>query len=233
MIVQAAGSSLFLIRQPDHAALAREVMEHWTADDFPGTSRRDSLMHAIQEHDNGWRELDASPIVDVSSGQILDFITAPAEVRQSVWPRGVGRLADDPWAAALVAQHAVHVYGRNRSVASWTPFFAAMEALRDRHVEAAGQTLNVLFADYLFLRVADLISLAFCNAWTDEQRHEQYVIGSDGSHLTIAPDPFDGATVPLSVHARVLPHRRFAGSADAEAAFVNAPELLLSGTISA
>lgn len=207
-------------------------MEHWVADDFRRAPRLASILHAIEEHDNGWRELDAAPIVDDRTGQILDFITAPADVRQGVWPRGVGRLAHVPWAAALVAQHAIHVYDRYRPDAAWTPFFATMEALRAQHVRAANLTIDLLTTDYLFLRVADLISLVFCNAWTGPERHEQYVIRNDGSRLTIEPDPFRGDVVPLTVRARELPRRTFQGAADAEQTYRQAPEVILSGTIS-
>ena len=60
--------------------------------------RRDAILHAIAEHDNGWAEGDAAPSVNPATGQIFDFISAPIAVRQGVWPRGVARLAGDPWA---------------------------------------------------------------------------------------------------------------------------------------
>ena len=91
-------------------------------------------------------------------------------MRHGVWPRAIARLADDPWAAALVAQHAITVYDRFRSEAEWTPFFADMEAARDAMVRASGMPLDDLAADYPFVRLGDLISLVFCTGWTDAQR---------------------------------------------------------------
>jgi hypothetical protein len=38
--------------------------------------QRAAILTAIDEHDNGWREPDSSPIVD-GMGRILDFIAAP------------------------------------------------------------------------------------------------------------------------------------------------------------
>ena len=61
----------------------------------------------------------------------------PHGVRTGVWPRGVERLSDRPYTAALVAHHAVFVYDRYRADAQWLPFFAEMSALRDRHLAAA------------------------------------------------------------------------------------------------
>src|SRR3954463_4207109 len=105
MIVRTYRDRLQLITQPDHAQLARRIMEHCVAlADHP---RRNAIMLAIAEHDNGWAEPDAAPTVDLSTGRIADFITAPTAVRQGAWPRAVARLAHSPWAAALVANHAV------------------------------------------------------------------------------------------------------------------------------
>ena len=96
MIVRTTESSLLLIAQPDHAVLARQIMERWQTGGLPGEPRRASILHAIEEHDNGWREIDAAPVLDGATGRVLDFITIPADTRQAVWPRGVGRLAADP-----------------------------------------------------------------------------------------------------------------------------------------
>src|SRR4029453_16164813 len=89
MIVRDAGSTLQLITQPDHAVLARQIMERRLAAEVPPPPRRASILHAIGEHDNGWIEPDASPIVDPVSGRILDFISAPLRASPRVWPRAV------------------------------------------------------------------------------------------------------------------------------------------------
>ena len=129
MIVRSSGSEIELITQPDHAQLARRVMEHSRAlHDHP---RRNRILHAIGEHDNGWAELDAEPSVNGETGEIFDFIHAPAAARQAVWPRAVARLAADPWAAALVAQHALTAYDRYRSDPEWTGFFDEMTRTRE------------------------------------------------------------------------------------------------------
>jgi len=232
MIVRAAsGSALHLITQPDHAALARRIMNFWIADGFPETPRRASILHAVAEHDNGWRDVDQTPIVDDESGAIRDFITAPLAVRQGIWPRGVGRLAEDPWAAALVAEHAVFIYSRWRGNTDWAGFFTQMETLRDRFVAAAGLTLGEVTHDYLFLRVADLMSLAFCNAWTDVMEMGRYKISARGDVVTVEPDPFGGKTVPLEIEARELPAKKWT-TREAAAAFAAAPRVTIKGVAS-
>src|SRR2546427_79192 len=142
-----------LITQPDHAHLARTIMEHCVP--LAARPRRAAVLHAIAEHDNGWAEEDAAPTVNPNTGTVVDFVSAPLSVRHAVWPRGIARLADDPWAAALVAQHAITVYDRFRPEAEWTSFFAEMEAARDAMLHTSGIPPGDLASDYVFVRVGD------------------------------------------------------------------------------
>ena len=140
MIVRPVHDGLQLITQPDHAHLARRIMVHCVP--LAARPRRDAILHAIGEHDNGWAEEDAAPTVNPNTGSVADFVSVPLSVRHGVWPRGVARLADDPWAAALVAQHALTVYDRFRSDAEWTPFFDEMAAARGAMLRVSGMPLN-------------------------------------------------------------------------------------------
>jgi hypothetical protein len=220
VIIQTRTGSLLLITQPDHAALSAAIMRHWLDGGLPTHPRRDSILRATGEHDNGWREVDASPLVDGTSGGLLDFMSAPADVRRAIWPRGVEHLAADPWAAALVAQHAVHVYRHYRDDASWAGFFTEMEAARDRHLrQADGLSLDDLLQDYFFVRMGDLLSLTFCNGWSEGPEQPGYAIRLDGSRLVVTPDPFRGETLVLSVRARELPNKYFESQQDAARAF--------------
>jgi hypothetical protein len=234
MIVRAVGAALHLIAQPDHAALAAALVRAWRRDGLPGAARRTDILLAVEQHDNGWQEVDRAPIVDAGTGRILDFLSAPVPIRQSVWPRGIARLRRVPYAAALVAQHALHIYRRHRADPAWVDFFHEIERARSQNLEAAGAgaSLDELQRDYLFLRVADLASLTFCNGWADRQPDDSgsdYVVHLDGDRLTIRPDPFDGRDVPISVTARALPSSPFRGSEDARRAFEAAPVVRIDG----
>jgi hypothetical protein len=206
MIVRSSQTSPLLITQPDHAALAARIMQHWSADGLPASPRRREILLAIAEHDNGWREVDASPILDPSTGQVLDFVHIPNDVKRGIWPRGVARLADAPYAAALVAQHALHVYRRYRAEPDWASFFEEMAVARDRHLaRETTATLDDLLRDYLFLRIGDLMSLTFCNAWTEPDADGwAYRVRLDGSRLLVSPDPFAGRSIPIEITARTL-----------------------------
>jgi len=232
MIVRGNGASLWVITQPDHAALAGRVMRYWSGDGFGQTPRQGAILTAIEEHDNGWREADLSPIVD-ASGHILDFVRAPDDIRRGVWPRGVERLAATPYAAALVAQHALHIFRRYRPDPEWAPFFTELTAARDRHLRAcASTTLDDLLREYFFVRIGDLISLTFCNAWSDVQKDDAgagYAMRLDGTRLIVTPDPFGGREVPLQIAARELPNRPFRSATEARDLFESAPAVTLAG----
>ena len=233
MILRPAGPDQLLITQPDHAALAARIMEHWRADGLPQSPRRAAILRAIEQHDNGWDEIDVAPIVDSATGRILDFINVPDDVKRGIWPRGVERLEDTPYAAALVAQHALHIYRRYRDDSEWRPFFVTMEDLRDRYLAIApGATLDELVRDYLFVRVGDLASLTFCNAWTEVQTEVTgYTIALTGDRLLIAPDPFEGKQIAFEIPTRSLPDRPYT-EWDAALSFRRRPSVGLKGAVS-
>ena len=230
MIVRDVGSSLQLITQPDHAALARRVMERWSP--LHDAERRASILLAIEEHDNGWREADAAPLVNPSTGGVFDFMTIPAEVRQGVWPRGVMRLAhDDLWAAALVAHHAVTVYDRYRADPAWSDFFTRLETLRDSLVTSSSRTRDQLTRDYSFVRIGDLISLIFCTRWDEPQLFGQWTFRRDGDTVLVSPDAFAGREVPIAVNAREVAARRYEDDADLQRAVRVSPVITLRGIV--
>ena len=193
--------------------------------------RRDAILHAIAEHDNGWVEEDAAPAVDPETGSVVDFVSAPLSVRHGVWPRAIARLADDPWAAALVAQHAITVYDRFRSDAEWASFFADMEAARDAMVRASGIPLDDLVADYPFVRLGDLISLTFCTGWTDAQRFGDWTVELAGTRVVVTPDPFGGATIPIEINARAIRNQPFRSDAELRDALRDATTTALRGEV--
>ena len=228
MICLPEGDRLLLITQPDHAQLAGRIMEQ--CDALVDHPRRASILRACAEHDDGWIEVDAAPEVDHLTGQVVDFMTAPSLTKQSVWPRAVARLAGDPWAAALVAMHAITVYSRYRDDPTWTSFFPDMSAARDALVRESGRAIADLEADYPFVRLADLISLTFCNRWTEPQSFGGWTVRGAGPHVTVSPEAFGGAKVRMEISARAVPFQRYLSTAELHAALRSAPTVTLAGT---
>jgi Protein of unknown function (DUF3891) len=228
MIVCQLASRIRLITQPDHAHLARRIMERCVS--VPDRPRADSILLAIGEHDNGWEEEDASPAVDLETGKVVDFVSAPLAVRHRVWPRAIGRLSHDPWAAALVAQHALTVYDRFCADAAWSAFFAELAALRDAMLGECQGALADLALDYPFVRLGDLISLVFCAGWTEPQQFGEWVVEGAGRVVSVTPSPFAGA-VPFEVEARELPGATYRSDADLADAVLMSTKTTLRGQV--
>lgn len=207
-------------------------MRGWQAGGLAESPRHVAIMLAIQAHDNGWQEVDAEPCLDPATGRVLDFVNVPEDVRHAVWHRGVARLIGEPYAAALVAQHALHIYRRMRQQDGWRQFFVDMTAARDRHVAAAHESIETLQREYAFLRLADLASLTFCGLETSGQAQEMgYEIRLEGPRLVIAPDPYAGGVFDIEITGRELV-ASFASVADARAAWHAAPRRTVSGVLS-
>ena len=229
MIIRHNGDALQLITQPDHARLAGAIMQHTI--DLAEHPRRDSILLAITEHDNGWTEPDAAPLIDPATGVPLDFISAPIAVRQGVWPRGIARLAHDPWAAALVAQHAMAIFERYRSDSAWTQFFAVVESARQSMLGASGFSLVELMADYRFVGFGDLISLTFCNGWSDVQQFDAWNVRLSGSQVVVLPDLFNGRSIPIAIGAKEIRRRAYRSDADLRDELAAAPVATLRAVL--
>lgn len=234
MIIRRLGSTDLLISQPEHAALAARIMRQWHSDHFPDSPRKASILRAIEEHDSGWLELDETLVVDEATGQLLDFMELSDELKRETSSLGIERLASDPYAAALVAQHRLHVYRRYADHPEWRGFFETMRTARDSYLGASSEaSLPVLLRDYTFVRAGDLASLAFCNQWTEVDADEcGYSMHLQGTSLVLTPDPFNGETVEIAIDAREIGHQPFASAADARCAVASAKVVTLKGQVS-
>ncbi len=228
MIVRPGAGVLHLISQPAHAALARRLMELWPS--LGKSERRRDVLTAIEHHDRGWAESDEALTVDPDSGRIRDFLHVPAAVRQGVWPVSVARLTAAPWAAALVAHHAVTVYDRFRQEAEWREFFTSMTALRDEHLARSGGDQKTLVRDYVYLRLGDLLSLAFCTGQTTTETLGPWTIRLDGARLQVTPNPFV-MDVTFAIEAREIPDVAYPTDEALRAAIAAGTSRALEGVI--
>ena len=148
-----------------------------------------------------------------------------------MWPRAIHRLRPYPWSAALVAQHAVVVYDRFRSERDWVRFFSETETARDAMIRASGLSLDQLVADYPFLRLADLISLVFCMASTQEQHFAEWTVQLSGARVSVHPDPFGGLTIPIEIGAKKVSSQPFRDDAQLREALNEAPTVTIRGEV--
>ncbi|MPY86359.1 MAG: DUF3891 family protein [Luteitalea sp.] len=231
MIVRRTATHLLLITQPDHAALAARIMAHWRADGFPTRRTREVVLEAVGQHDIGWTAEDTVPRLDPSAQAPYDFISAPADVRQRIWPRAISQIEPaSRYEAALIAQHARTVYRRHEDDAAWQPFLDQMARERDRLVDRADEAaFRGFLQDYAIVAIGDLLSLTFCNGWAEPVDIDGYRVHLRGDVLQVHPDPFDDATVPMAVAARQLPRKEYCTALDLLDAFRTAPMVTLRG----
>lgn len=233
MIVRDEGSTLLLITQPDHAQLAGDIVAAMRTEPALAGVSRETVLLATREHDNGWREIDASPGVD-PTGRPYDFIRGPARMKHEVWHRGISRVAQmNLRAGALVAEHALTVYGYRTGEAEWREFFDSITNMRDDLLQQVGAmegaARDAFDREYRVIRLGDAFSLQLCNGWMRPQGTLGYRSWLEDSTLVISPDPFDGATLPLRVLARRIPARRYANAGDLQDALAAViPEILVA-----
>jgi hypothetical protein len=215
MLVIDQGETLRLITQNDHARLARQVIALWRKGGLLEHPQRREILFAVGEHDNGWREADAVPLVDRSNGRPHDFRSYPDDDRIAIWCRGVDRhAATRPIAALLIAHHAEALHSDRRGRTLWKPFFDHLENLRSDLFDRCQRDPRSLDRDYEFLAFADSLSLGACGVWSERTLSWRgYTARFQPGGISIDPFPLAGPTT-LSVPSRTLPNRRFAGEAD-------------------
>jgi len=226
MIVTDQGDGWRLITQPDHARFSGELLRLWRGAELSAHPRREEIVFAGREHDNGWREADAAPSWDRERGRPHDFLSLPQAPRIEIWLRGTARFAEEhPYASLLVCLHALNFYGR-RGDGAWDGMVEAIEERRDGLLETTGADLESALADYRFVRLADAASLAVCTARSDPFHdrvpqvagtHEMRdVVGRFDPATTtlhLDPSPLAGAT-SFEIPCRTLPRQTYAGDAD-------------------
>jgi len=215
MIVVRAERRILVITQPDHARFSGELLSLWKADGLPAHPRRDDLIFATREHDNGWREADSAPRMDPATALPYDFLGFPLSARLDVWRLGVDRFAvDRPWPALLILRHALEINRRHSCEdPAWSEFLEELDELQAEILQASGWTEQDLAADYVFLELADTLSLAACCRWSQPLTRPGTSAKFVEGELRISPFPLAGATT-FEIPCRRIPDRRYSGDAD-------------------
>ncbi len=214
MILFREASSLRLVTQPDHAHFAGRLLALWRADSLPQHPRREELLFAVREHDNGWREADAAPSLDRGSGRPHSFLDLPAERRIEIWERGTARFASRrPYAALLITRHGRELHRDRQGDPDWEAFLGLLAERYGELLEATGAGDPAVAADYRWLDLADRLSLAVCNGWERPLTCGRTQARVRGSQLLLEPFPLAGPTT-FRIPCRHIPDRRYAGDAD-------------------
>src|SRR5260370_42026757 len=116
MIIQEQGDQLVLIRQTDHAVLSGFFAREWGNAQFTRPEPFASFCLAAAEHDNGWREWELLPGLDLKTRLPYSFTSIPTEEHIALYQRGIERLIKmDHYAVLLVSIHFAELYNRTRA----------------------------------------------------------------------------------------------------------------------
>ena len=79
MIVQSAadGAEHFVITMDQHTALSAQFAEHFGNDNFEPVEPRSLMLHVIEHHDAGWKELDELALRDPATGLPYNLVKTP------------------------------------------------------------------------------------------------------------------------------------------------------------
>ncbi len=213
MIVVDDADSWLLITQPDHAHFSAELLSLFRTDGLPEHPRRDELLFAVREHDNGWRETDAAPRWNSEAGRPHDFLTLPREDRIELWQRGTARYAGEhPYAALLITRHAIQLHqSRRRGEDGWQGLLVYLDELHRGLAEEVG--IHDEETAYRWLDLADLLSLGVCNRWREPFGRYGFQAALQDGTLHLDPFPLAGATA-FRIPCRRIPRRAYRGDAD-------------------
>jgi hypothetical protein len=222
MIVVHDDPSYLLVTQNDHAHFSGELLSLWRADGLPDHRRRDDIVFAAREHDNGWREADSVPRVDRSSGEPYGFLSLPAPDRIEIWRRGIRRYRERrPYAALLIHQHALALHASVGSGGEYAELLDEVRASRDELLERTGASEADLLDDYPWIQITDALSLVACRCFEGDRARVGRRFWRENGELVIHPLPLAGAT-RFRIPCRRIERRPYTGDVDFATALARA-----------
>ncbi|OIJ12783.1 hypothetical protein BKP35_09385 [Anaerobacillus arseniciselenatis] len=97
---------ILLFEQHEHAKACGDFAEAWRDEYFIEKKKRDEVVYAIVEHDNGWIELDEKPSLNKKTQMPYSFINYPLKPKLKAYTNGINRVEDiDNYAALLCSLH--------------------------------------------------------------------------------------------------------------------------------
>ncbi len=223
MIVAEYEDRLRVVTQNDHAHFSAELLSLWRDDGLPDHPRRQDLLFATRQHDNGWWEADSAPRVNPETGHPHDFLTMPREIRQEIWLRGTDRYrATHPYATLLILHHALHLHRDRDDDSVYARLLEVLRQRKEELLEELGIDDVVATGDYAFLDLTDLLSLLVCNRWFEPRERRGIRASFDGEALHLDPFPLAGATT-FRLAYRDIPDRTYTSDTDLTLELVRSP----------
>jgi hypothetical protein len=249
VIVRPLGEQVQVVQQTDHDDLSGEFARAVRSSSLWEFWRRDSVVLACAEHDEGWRIWEEDPALDPVTGGPCNFLDVEIERHLQFYRAAIDWLVEqDPYAGLLVSLHGCGIYRgrfgldpalgfRQLRAADEEPiraFLFEQEALQRRITAELGADLLEIWSAYRLLEVADRFSLYFCRPRTDGTVDLGPLPGAGGEDRPLRLEPVDDWTVVLRPHPfggevgfdlarRLLPDRRWRSPVEFKDALAEAP----------
>jgi Protein of unknown function (DUF3891) len=207
------------VGQPAHAWLCGQMARAWGNERFGALPSPAEVVLAAEQHDVGMAAWDAAPTLDRETGLPTSFMNMDLETHLQLWSQGPSQvLSQNRYAALLTSMHGRRLYSRRAGEDERIDAF-----LRERRAFEGRVRASLPVSDDEVSRASrlvwawDTMSLAVILDWSPIAVDDVPAAGPEGLDMrlapggervvTVAPWPFAGDSVELSLDGRLLEGR--------------------------
>jgi hypothetical protein len=205
------GDAVLCIGQPAHAWVSGQLARAWGNGLFPEPRPRDEVCLAAAQHDLGMAAWDAEPQLHPETGWPMSFLEMPVETHLRLWGAAPAlALSQSRWVALLVSLHGAYLYSSRAGEPGVDEFLNEQRRFQEAMRASLGVSEEEAAHNQRLLAAWDWMSLVLCRdglpATVEAERPLRMEPAGEGT-VSIAPWPFRGDTVEVSVDARRLEGR--------------------------
>lgn len=167
MIIFEREESYIIVAQNDHAKVSKEIAENCKDDYFFSEKRKKEVILAIQEHDRGWIDPDASPIWNDKTGEPYSFIDYPTDLKTFFYKKGLDEVEEMSKYAALLCSLHYASFVQDAEESTVQEFWNGEKQRQDRLSRELGfegdeDKKKTMMYHLDLLKFSDFISLFIC-----------------------------------------------------------------------
>ena len=207
MLVKPEGQGALLITQQAHAFVSGQLARAWGNERVVPPEPFREVCLAAEQHDLGMASFDMNPTLNPETGFPHSFMEMPLDTHLEIWTEAPLRmLAQDRYAAMLVALHGIALYER-RNLDSLAPadaarvqaFIQTQRSFVDEIAAELGVGADERERNQRLIWTFDSLSLALLLGWDPFEVH-----GLERRGWTLDPWPFREDRLELRCDARRL-----------------------------
>ncbi|MEC5425523.1 DUF3891 family protein [Virgibacillus sp. C22-A2] len=178
MIVREHDTEFVMIEQDNHAQVSGKFIANCQDSLFPGMKYKNSVDHAIFQHDCGWKPVDKQPFWNDQKKTPYSFIDFPTPSKVMLYTSGIDEVEKaDSYAGLLCSEHYKRFLMSDMSEDA--QLFVEQEKIRQhRIIDSLTEFDAVLFNfHYELLQFCDNLSLYICLNEPGEDTHPFFKSG--------------------------------------------------------